>query len=62
MHVYNETNCLISQAVQLESSSNSKVKTTIPKKPALVTEDRAQRRMYYFSKFVLLYYIKCFFK
>ncbi|KAM0071013.1 hypothetical protein Hdeb2414_s0001g00019971 [Helianthus debilis subsp. tardiflorus] len=33
------------KAVQLESSSNSKVKPTIPKKPALVTEERAQTRM-----------------
>ncbi|KAI7754732.1 hypothetical protein M8C21_018231 [Ambrosia artemisiifolia] len=33
------------KAVQLESGSNSKAKTTIPKKPALVTEERAQSRM-----------------
>ncbi|KAI3783900.1 hypothetical protein L1987_42989 [Smallanthus sonchifolius] len=33
------------KAVQLESNSNSRVKTTIPKKPALVTEERAQTRM-----------------
>ncbi|MFS7929540.1 hypothetical protein Hanom_Chr04g00333681 [Helianthus anomalus] len=51
------------KAVQLESSSNSKVKPTIPKKPALVTEERAQTRMYYFLTFVLrLLFIYHFYK
>ncbi|KAK9075288.1 hypothetical protein SSX86_003611 [Deinandra increscens subsp. villosa] len=33
------------KAVHLESNSNSRVKTTIPKKPAFATEERAQRHM-----------------
>ncbi|KAL8233044.1 hypothetical protein R6Q57_002822 [Mikania cordata] len=37
------------KAVELESSSNAGVKCSIPKKPALVTAERAQMRMYCYS-------------